>query len=169
MSRSDGVKAAATMPDEPGARMPTICGNWAALWHRHGVASIDQKSDSRALRTLARCSALFVQRRVGTGSGLQDYSWSVTLGALELAVFMTCPVDIFAGAKTTPSSKRLQDRSVAYIKALSRAAVATRDNLLRCLQAVNTAHSLGGWPDVARSGAINTQKNTTRSKNGRRI
>ena len=52
--------------------MPMICGNWAALWHRHGVASIDQKSDSRALRTLARYIALFVQRRAATGSVLQE-------------------------------------------------------------------------------------------------
>ena len=31
-------RRAATMADPPGARMPMNRGNWAALWHPHGVA-----------------------------------------------------------------------------------------------------------------------------------
>ena len=30
-------RPAAAMPDPPGPRMPMICGDWAALWHRHRI------------------------------------------------------------------------------------------------------------------------------------
>ena len=76
--------------------MPMNCGNWAALWHRHGIASIDQKSDSRALRTLARYGAV-VQRRT-TGSVLQVIILHLLLG-IARACRHTMPVGIFAGAK----------------------------------------------------------------------
>ena len=104
-------RPAAAMPDPPGARMPMNCGNWAALWPRHSTASIDQKSDSRALLTLARCSALFVSdglRRVASFGNS-----AVLLLGIACGVALVIPWSVwlfFSRPRTSTPIHRLRHR-----------------------------------------------------------
>ena len=141
----------------------------ASSWRRN--RSI--KNHSRALRTLARYSALFVQRRVATGSGLRACIWLAVRRAFELAVTIACPLrpcGSFRGCSYAPSEDSDCKIIVRIDQSLIRTAVSQNCISCDCLQAVNAASSgrLSTTRAIREQKKDNTQLAHTTNKTERR-
>jgi len=121
--------------------MPTNCLNWAALWHRYGIESIDQNIGLVrlfALATLALCFCSDELRRVASFG-----SSAVLLLGIACGVALASLCGSFFRGLARAYEHTDCKISVRIDQSLTRTAVRKEDCSCDCPQAVNTAPSLG--------------------------
>ena len=118
--------------------MPTNCGNWAALWHRHGVAVDRSKIRLCGFYTAALCSCSDRLRQVASFGTSAVLLLGIARGVAS--VMLACGGSFFRGRARAyePTDCKIELRLLTnaydccYPQEIS---------LCDCLQAVNTASS----------------------------